>query len=245
MRQSGSHQAQAADARGMEQFRTLVGQPLFRLNALGITASEALGDRWHAHLAAADDRPREVRIRDELARIASTSLLESRFGDTVRAAVDDRITIRETSSRLSDADRALVPDVEPTADALMERIGALAGGLERLESDLPGNALPQLDARIAALEAEPETAPDRERRLSLLQRQRASLSELDERRGTMQRQLENASLALRSLRLDMVKLRTLGVGAAISDVTNATQEARALSRDIGRAVEAADEVRKL
>ena len=41
------------------------------------------------------------------------------------------------------------------------------------------------------------------------------------------------------------RLRTLGVGAAINDVTNATQEARALSRDIGRAVEAADEVRRL
>ena len=61
----------------------------------------------------------------------------------------------------------------------------------------------------------------------------------------MQRQLENATLALRSLRLDMVKLRTLGVGAAIGDVTSATQEARALSRDIGRAVDVADELRNL
>jgi serine/threonine-protein kinase len=216
-----------------------------RLRDLGVSGSEALGDGWHGKVAAADDRPREVRIRDEIARIASASVLASRFGETVRGAVEDRITIRETSERLSDADRSLVPDVEPTADALLERIGSLAGGLERLEADLPGNALPQLDARIAALDAEPENAPDRERRHGLLMRQRASLADLDERRATMQRQLESASLALRSLRLDMVKLRTLGVGAAINDVTNATQEARALSRDIGRAVEAADEVRRL
>jgi hypothetical protein len=217
----------------------------FRLRALGVSGKEALGDGWRQRIAAADDRPRAVRIQDEIARAASTSVLASRFGETVRAAVDDRVTIRETSERLSDADRALVPDVEPTADALLERIGALASGLERLEADLPGNALPQLDARIAALDAEPQDAPDRERRQGLLRRQRASLADLDERRSTMQRQLESASLALRSLRLDMVKLRTLGVGAAISDVTNATQEARALSRDIGRAVEAADEVRRL
>ena len=71
------------------------------------------------------------------------------------------------------------------------------------------------------------------------------MQELVDRRSAMQRQLENASLALRSLRFDMVKLRTLGVGSAISDVTSATQEARALSLDIGRALEAADEVRKL
>ena len=61
----------------------------------------------------------------------------------------------------------------------------------------------------------------------------------------MHRQLESASLALRTLRFDMTKLRTLGVGSAMQDVTHATQEARALSRDIGRALEAADEVRRL
>jgi serine/threonine-protein kinase len=81
--------------------------------------------------------------------------------------------------------------------------------------------------------------------LSLLRRQRASLGELEERKTTLKRQIDNASMALRSLRLDMVKLRTLGVGSAIDDVTNATQEARALSIDIGRAIEVADEVRKI
>ena len=42
-----------------------------------------------------------------------------------------------------------------------------------------------------------------------------------------------------------MKLRTMGVGAAISDVTNATQEARALSKDLGYVISAADELRKL
>ncbi|MEN9818146.1 MAG: hypothetical protein RLZ32_2026, partial [Gemmatimonadota bacterium] len=44
---------------------------------------------------------------------------------------------------------------------------------------------------------------------------------------------------------DLVKLRTMGMGAALADVSSATQEARALSLAVGRAVEAADEVRKL
>ena len=48
-----------------------------------------------------------------------------------------------------------------------------------------------------------------------------------------------------SIKLVLLKLRSAGVGAAISDVTNATQEARALSRDIGYVLEAAAEVRKL
>jgi hypothetical protein len=45
--------------------------------------------------------------------------------------------------------------------------------------------------------------------------------------------------------VDLVKLRAMGMGAALADVAGATQEARALSQAVGRAVEAADEVRKL
>jgi serine/threonine-protein kinase len=217
----------------------------FRLRRLNVSPGDALGDGWKEIAANADDRPHELKLNDELARIASSSILASAHGETIRNAVDDRMTIRDTASKLTDADKQLVPDVEPTADALLERIGALASGLERLDRDIPGGAVAQLDARIAAVEAEAATAPDRERRLALLTRQRASLMELVERRDTMQRQLESASMALRSLRFDMVKLRTLGVGAAINDVTSATQEARALSLDIGRALYAAEEVRKL
>ncbi len=216
-----------------------------RLRRLGVSPSEALNGEWKTIAALSDDRPRSAQIDEMLERIAGRDVLASSHGDTVRNAVDDRFTIKETASRLSDADKAMVPDVEPTADALLERIGALAAGLERLERDIPGNAIAQLDVRIATVSSESAETPDHERRLSLLTRQRASLQELVERREAMQRQLENASMALRSLRFDMVKLRTLGVGAAINDVTNATQEARALSRDIGRALEAADEVRKL
>ena len=106
-------------------------------------------------------------------------------------------------------------------------------------------ASPQLVTRIASTEAEPDSAPDRERRLTLLTRQRSSLEELAARRDTMQRQLDSAALALRSLRLDLVKLRAMGVGSAVDDVTTATQEARALSRDLGYVLDAADETRRL
>jgi serine/threonine-protein kinase len=216
-----------------------------RLRRLGVPLSSALNGEWKQLAAVSDDRPRDVRLRELLAQVAGDSVLLSSYGDAVRSAVDDRLTIKDSSAKLTDADKAMVPDVEPTADALLERIGALAAGLERLQRDLPVDALAQLELRIAAVESESESAPDHDRRLTLLTRQRDSLRELVDRRDTMARQLESASLAMRSLRLDMMKLRTLGVGAAIGDVTNATQEARALSRDIGRAVEAADEVRRL
>lgn len=217
----------------------------FRLRELGVSPAQALGGGWRAIAAAADDRTPAVRFNEQLANVAGPQLLESSHGAAVRSAVEDGMAIADAASRLSDVDKLMVPDVVPTANALQERIVALATGLERLDRDIPGDVLAQLDARIQLVEAEPDSAPDRERRLKLLTRQRGSLQELVERRATMARQLESASLALRSLRFDMVKLRTLGVGAAMNDVTSATQEARALSLDIARVLEAVDEVRKL
>jgi serine/threonine-protein kinase len=223
----------------------LLARDFMRLRRLGVSAGDAWNGSWQAIAASSDDRPYEVKMREQLALVAGDQLLASAYGELLRNAVDDRLTIKDVTVKLSEADRSLVPDVEPTADALLERIGALASGLERLQRDLPIDALTQLESRVASVQAEPEQAPARERRLMLLTRQLSSLQELVARRETMQRQLESASIALRSLRLDIVKLRTMGVGSAISDVTNATQEARALSKELGYVISAADEMRKL
>ena len=218
----------------------------WRLKRVGVTLRDAVTGNWRAKNAAMalDARPRAVRLQERAEGLVGASVLASPFGKTVRAAVEDLVTITETSSKLSDADRMLVPDVDPTAEALAERIAAIAGSLERLDRDMPGDAMHDLSDRIQAVEREAANAPDRERRLSLLTRQQTSLNDLGRRRETLQRQMESASMALRSLRLDMVKLSTLGMGA-LGDVTHATQEARALSKDIGRAIDAADEIRKL
>ncbi|MDQ6612639.1 MAG: serine/threonine protein kinase [Gemmatimonadota bacterium] len=217
----------------------------WRLKRVGLTMSDALTGNWQSKIVPVSDaRPRDVRLRERAEQLVGAGVLASPLGKTVRAAVEDLETIKETSSKLSDADRILVPDVDPTAEALLERIAAIAGSLERLDRDMPDDAMHELRERIQAVEREAASAPDRERRLALLTRQQTSLNDLAQRRETLQRQMESASMALRSLRLDMVKLSALGMGA-LGDVTNATQEARALSKDIGRAIDAADEVRRL
>jgi serine/threonine protein kinase len=216
-----------------------------RLRRIGISPIAAWSDNWRKAPAAMDSRPHHVRLAELVDKIGGAAITQSAYGDMVRNACDDRLVIEEITSKLTPEDRALVPDVVPTADALIERIGGLASGLERLDRDLPGGALADLASRIAAVEAEPANSPDRERRLSLLTRQRASLDDLQARRDTMRRQIESASMALRSLRLDIVKLRTIGVNAAVDDVTSATQEARAVSRELGYVLDAAEESRRL
>ena len=178
------------------------------------------------------------------AELAPAEVLSGPHGEIVRRAAADRSMMRDIVVGLGIVEREMIPDVGPTVDALAQRVGALATTLHRLDADVSGASLGALDTRIASLITEPETA-ERERRLSLLQRQRASLHDLLDRRRSLANQLESAGLMLQNLKLDLLKLRSSGIGAAIDDVTSATQQARALSRDIGHVIEAADDLKKI
>lgn len=180
-------------------------------------------------------------------RLAPLEVINGPYGEVVHRAASAHLSVRDTLARLPDAERDMIPDVAPTVDALAERVGALATTLHRLDADVGGASLPSLDARIAALRAETrgEPTPEQERRIALLERQRSSIGELSDRRSALASQLESAGLALQNLRLDLLKLRSSGLESAMSDVASATQEARALSREIGNAVDAVREVKEL
>ena len=221
------------------------GITALRLRRSGIQVRDAMSSRWREAVANADRRPRDVILAEQVGRLASAEVLGGTYGRAVRGAADDRLTVRETLAKLSPADRALIPDVMPTIDALVQRVAELAQSLQRLDGDLSPSQLPQIEARLRAVEAEPASAPDRERKLQLLQRQRSSVLELQQKREALAAQMESAQLVLQNLKLDLIKLRSKGVGAAIGEVSTATQEARVLSRDIAHALEAAAEVRGL
>ncbi|HEX6059633.1 MAG TPA: hypothetical protein VFZ11_11540, partial [Gemmatimonadaceae bacterium] len=180
----------------------------------------------------------------KLEKIAPRALLDGAHGAAIRRAVEERTAILEIVAALPKADRALLPDVAPAVNALVERVVHLAQAIERLEGSADPRLLAELDARIAEMERTSD-APDTDRRLALLRRQRATLDDLVQRRAALVQQLDNAEIALGNLRLDLVKLRSSGIQASLSDVSTATQEARALSREIGAVLEAAAEVKKL
>ena len=188
-----------------------------------------------------------VSLSEAAQRLAPSEVLDGPYGEMVRRAASDHVAVRDTLARLPEAERSMIPDVAPTVDALAERVGALATTLHRLDADVAGSSLNALDARIAALKTETRgsPSPEQERRISLLERQRSSIGELADRRSVLASQLESAGLALQNLRLDLLKLRSSGLESAMTDVASATQEARALSREIGNAVDAVREVRRL
>ncbi len=162
----------------------------------------------------------------------------------IEQARRDRAAILGMMERLPKSERKLLPDIGPTADQLLERAADLARTLSALERDIDTVAEDKLDARIAALEQEPPSS-ERERRLGLLHRQRQTVHDLVARRGTLESQLEACLLAMQNMRFDLLRLRSAGVAEALGDLTQATQQARALSRDVDAAVSAAAEIRRL
>jgi len=184
-------------------------------------------------------------IEDEAEKLAPRDVLAGPYGANVRRAVADRTAILATVASLGKSDRDMLPDVVPTVTALVDRVASLAQTIHHLDADCSPALVSELQSRIAAVEREPADAADRERRLSLLKRQLISMTELGSRRARLAGQLDSAGLALQNLKYDLLKLRSSGVQSAIGDVNSATVEARALSREIGHVLEAADELRKI
>jgi serine/threonine-protein kinase len=180
----------------------------------------------------------------QLQKLAPREVLDSPHGAAIRRAAEERAAIMNLIANLPKPDRAMLPDLEPTVNALVDRVAHLAQLLHRLEQSIDPRLSDELDTRIAAVASDADS-PDGERRLALLKRQRATLDELARRRNALARQIDNAGLALGNLRLDLIKLRSSGLQSALSDLSNATQEARALSREIDTVLDAAAEVRSL
>jgi serine/threonine-protein kinase len=175
----------------------------------------------------------------------ASELMRGPHGQTIQRAIASHGIVHDMLARMTKQEREMLPaDLTDTVQALAERVTSIGGTLHRLDSDANGSALGSLDARIASLKSDSAT-PENERRLALLERQRATLSDLLERRTTLLGQMESAALALENLKLDLVRFRSAGVAGALEDVTSATREARAVSRDIGLMLDAQDEVRKL
>jgi hypothetical protein len=162
---------------------------------------------------------------------------------SVMQAHGDRQAILKLMERLPASERKMLPEVQQTVDALYDRATDLARTLHAMDTNLDTEGLGQIDERIAALSKEPDD-PERARRLGLLQRQRQTIIDLRGRRSQVASHLESCVLAMQNVRFDLLRLRSAGVAAVLTDLTQATQQAKALSRDVDNAIAAAGEIRE-
>ena len=187
--------------------------------------------------------PRPISRDRYLQKLAPREVLDSPYGAAIRRASEDRALILDLVTKLPKADRAMLPDITPTVKGLLERVANLAQAVHRLDPSIDARVIADLNEQIAEVERD-QASTEAKRRLALLHRQRATFEDLVQRRASLLRQLDNAGLALGNLRLDLIKFRSSGP-SALSDVSTATQEAQALSREIAQALEAAAEVKNL
>jgi serine/threonine-protein kinase len=167
------------------------------------------------------------------------------FGKEVQAvnqARGDRQAIVRIMERLPKSERNMLPDVQSTADALLQRAETLARALAGMTAGIDEERLTVIEQRIAATTGEPE-GEERDRQLGLLYRQRQALTDLLARRRTIEDQIESCVLAMQNVRFDLLRLKSAGVAAVLEDLTQATQQARALSRDVDHVIAAAGEIR--
>src|SRR5256712_7469449 len=189
-----------------------------------------------AQLAAAGSRPLDLppATAEEFGRQATE----------VQQARNDRKAILKIMERVPKSERKLLPDVIATVDGLLKRAENLARTSHAMSGDVDPRALARLEDKIEVIKREPES-PERERQLNLLQRQRQALTDLVTRRQLVEDQIESCVLAMQNVRFDLLRLRSAGVAAVLDDLTHATQQARALSRDVDHAIAAAGEIKEL
>jgi serine/threonine-protein kinase len=196
------------------------------------------------------NRPAAPDAQEALGRGPRRSLASPKadeFGrhvDTIRLVRNDREAILKIMERVPTSERKLLPDVVVTVDALLKRAEDLARMHYGMSADVEDGALSRIEVRIEAVKHHEEGA-ERERQLSLLDRQRQALSDLLARRRNVEEQIESCVLAMQNVRFDLLRLRSAGVAAVLSDLTQATQQARALSRDVDHVIAAAGEIRDI
>src|SRR5437899_992129 len=239
--------------------------PGWSLIVAGIWAGAALVPRyvrlWHAGYS----------WRDVLARPPAPDAMEVRFGATaggggkvgprpadlpeatsgefgrqaeaIQQARSDRKAILRIMERVPKSEKKLLPDVVATIDGLLNRAEDLARALHAMSVGVDAAALARLQEKLEAIKRQPESA-ERARQLDLLERQRQTLTDLLTRRQLIEDQIESCVLAMQTVRFDLLRLRSAGVAAVLDDLTHATQQARALSRDVDHAIAAAGEIRE-
>jgi hypothetical protein len=181
---------------------------------------------------------------------ASASLSYDAAGphaERVRQAATDRDEIARLVGTMPERDRERVAGVLPSSQALAERVESLAIALSDLERNVVAGGGAELEAEIGRLEglANPLEAgsEDRVRRLAYLKRQRRAVKDIQERRDGAAAKLETCSIALRQLKLDVLRLRA---GAQTHQhVTSLALQAMSLAESVDSALFIADEMARV
>jgi serine/threonine-protein kinase len=171
-----------------------------------------------------------------------------KFAQVVADARRDRDDLIRMLGTLSKQDRDLLNDLPATADSLYQRIEQMAGSLSSMDGIESSGSLDEVDEEIATLESQANPldvagSETRVRRLAQLKRERRALADVDSRSEGLRSKLESCSLALRNMRLDVLRLKS--GPQTYESITLVAEKAASVARDVDNAMYVRDEMAKL
>ena len=172
------------------------------------------------------------------------------YSAMIREAQADHAEIHRQLLSLSPDDREQMPDVATSADAVLIKMQRVAGALGDVSRAAGKETPEQVESEIVKLEEaanplEHRASEERVRRLAYLRRQRRALSDIAKKRGDAAEKLEHCRQLLKSMRLELLRYRSGGIGAQPTGLTMVTQQAQGVVREMGYLSDAAAELNAL
>jgi serine/threonine-protein kinase len=172
------------------------------------------------------------------------------YADLMREARNDHAEIHRQLLTLSPDERDQMPEVGQSADAVLAKMQAVARNLTDMERSAGQDSPEQVETEISRLESEANpldhrASEDRVRRLAYLRRQRRALVEVGRKREEAAGKLEHCRQLLKSMRMELLRYRSGGIGSNPTGLTMVTQQAQGVVREMGYLSDAAAELNAL
>ncbi len=163
---------------------------------------------------------------------------DSRYGSAIREAESDHREIHRQLLNMPPDEREQIPEVATSADAVFRKVQQLALSLSDMDQGAGRESPEVVEKEISTLESQANpldynASEGRVRRLAFLRRQRRALAEVGRKKKEAQEKLDNCRQLLRSMRLELVRYRSGGLHAQPTGLTQVTQQAQSVVRDMG------------
>jgi serine/threonine protein kinase len=169
---------------------------------------------------------------------APAPFADSRYGSAIREAEGDHREIHRQLLNMPPDEREQIPEVATSADAIFRKVQQLALTLSDLDRSTGRDTSESVEKEIDTLESQANpldyrASEERVRRLAMLRRQRRALAEVGRKKKEAQEKLDHCRQILRSMRLELVRFRTGGIGVQPTGLTMVTQQAQTVVREMG------------
>lgn len=174
----------------------------------------------------------------------------SPYGSALSSVRMDRDEIHRQLLGMTKEERAQIPDVGQSADAIYRKAMQVATTLAELDLRDNRDTPESIEKEIDKLEGQANpldyrASEERVRRLAHLKRQRRVVADLGKRRTEAETKLEHCRQLLRSMRLELLRYRSAGMQGASNGLTMVTQQAQVVVKEMGYLSDAQAEVNAL